>query len=88
MHIHPSTPAASGDLATSARSCRCIRRSLTEDAKGKRTLTFPDRRPTRTADTCEKDKKKGEKYDIDVTNKGETITGDPANSCRMTATPS
>lgn len=75
MHIHPQTPAASGDLASMGTFFATYQTSLTEDADGKRTLSFPDGTSYSDGDRCDG---KGRRYDIVVTNKGEPVDGDPS----------
>lgn len=75
MHIHPQTAAASGDLASLGTYLSLYQTQFTQDAKGKRTLTFPDKTHYSDGDKCGK---KGRGYDFVFTNKGDKIEGDPS----------
>ena len=72
IHIHPQT--MTNELASLGTYLRTYETILTEDAKGKRTLTFPGNQSYADGDTCPKSKKKER---LVVTNKGEPIEGDP-----------
>ena len=74
MHIHPSTPAASGDLASLGTFLRTYQTAITETPDGKRVLTFPGGTTYTDGDRCPKSK---EREKIVVTNKGKPVTGDP-----------
>jgi hypothetical protein len=74
MHLHPSTPAASGDNASLATFLRLYETMLGTDAEGKTTLAFPDGTSYTDGDRCPKSKKR---YDVELTNKGEPVKGNP-----------
>jgi hypothetical protein len=76
MHIHPSTQAASGDLASLGTYLRLYETNITEAPDGDRELTFPDGKKYADGDRCPKSNKR---YDIEVTNKGKKVEGDPSN---------
>jgi hypothetical protein len=79
MHIHPSTAAAAGDLASVSTFLRLYQTSLGLDAKGKRELSFPDGTSYTDGDRCPKGTSgpRNKRYDIVMTNKGKTVKGDP-----------
>ncbi len=74
IHIHPQT--MTNELASLGTFLSTYQTSIAEDAKGKRTLTFPDQTSYADGDRCGK---KGDRYDVEVSNKGEPITDDPAS---------
>jgi hypothetical protein len=73
MHIHPSTPAASGSNATFRTFLQLYETTLATDDKGRNTLTFPDGTKYRDGDRCPNDHKR---YDLTLTNKGKAYHGD------------
>lgn len=75
MHIHPSTPAATANLASLGTFLRTYQTSIGTKPDGKRNLTFPGGTSYTDGDKCPNDEKK---YDIEVTNKGKEFEGDPA----------
>lgn len=81
IHIHPHTPAASGDLASLGTWLRTYQTNLFTGPDGKTELTFPNGDSYKDGDTCPD--AKGEdaktKHNIIVTNKGEPIEGDPGD---------
>jgi hypothetical protein len=74
MHIHPRTPTFTGDNANVRNFFLLYETSIAEDAKGKRSITFPDGTTFKDGDRCPKSKKR---YNIAAANKGEAIEGDP-----------
>ena len=74
MHIHPSTPAASGDLASVGTFLSLYETSLSRDDKGRTTLAWPDKTSYTDGDRCKNDKKK---YTWEATIKGKEFDGDP-----------
>jgi hypothetical protein len=73
MHIHPSTPAATGDQASLGTFLRLYETGLGQDEDGKTTLTLPDGKSYADGDRCSN----GKKYDWVFTNKGKEINTDP-----------
>lgn len=73
MHIHPADAGGSGDLASLGSFLRLYETNITELPSGKRELTFPDGKKYTDGGRCP-DKKR---YNLEVTNKGKKISGDP-----------
>ena len=73
MHIHPSTIAASGDNANVRTFLQLYETSLTQDEKGKNTLSFPDGTKYTDGDKCKND---GKRYNLTLKNKGKEYHGD------------
>ena len=84
MHIHPSTPAATGDNANIRTFLLLYETSLVLDPDGKKKLTFPDGTSYTDGDTCPKSKKdKKKKYDLELYNKGKRVDIDDIGSFIM-----
>jgi hypothetical protein len=75
IHIHPHDESGTGDLASLGTWLRTYETSITQDAKGKRELTFPDGTSYKDGDRCPKDKTR---YSIEVRNNGKLFAGDPS----------
>jgi hypothetical protein len=73
MHIHPSTPAASGENASFRTFLLLYETSLSRNEKGKNQLTFPDGTKYTDGDRCPNDHKR---YDLTLKNKGKEFHGD------------
>jgi hypothetical protein len=74
IHIHPSSPAYTGDNANLGNFLMLYETSFTQDAKGRRVMTFPTGLALRDGQTCSNHKH----YKWIFTNKGKAIKGDPA----------
>jgi hypothetical protein len=73
MHVHPSTPAGSGENANVRAFLLLYETALVADAKGQNSLTFPDGTKYTDGDKCKND---GKRYDLTMKNKGKKVTGD------------
>lgn len=73
MHIHPSTQFASGDNANVRTFLQLYETTLTQDEKGRNSLTFPDGTKYTDGDKCKND---GKRYDLTLENKGKAFKGD------------
>jgi hypothetical protein len=73
MHIHPSTPAASGNNANVRTFLLLYETSLIQTPDGKNQLSFPDGTKYTDGDRCKND---GKKYDLTMRNKGKEVGGD------------
>ena len=73
MHIHPSTPAASGDNASFRTFLLLYETTLMRNDKGKNQLSFPDGTKYTDGDKCKND---GKRYDLTLKNKGKAVHGD------------
>jgi hypothetical protein len=76
MHIHPGSPAFAGDNASLGTFLRLYETGIGVLPGGKRTLIFPDGTSYKDGDRCPGSKKR---YNIEVTNKGKKIEGDPSS---------
>jgi hypothetical protein len=72
MHIHPSTPAASGANANLRTFLLLYETALTAE-EGKNTLTFPDGTKYADGEKCKND---GKRYDLTLKNNGKSVGGD------------
>lgn len=85
MHIHPSTPAATGDNANIRNFLLLYETNLAQTPGGKNQLTFPDGTKYTDGDTCPKAKGKDDekRYDIELFNKGKRVEMDDIGSFIM-----
>ncbi|MEX0874270.1 MAG: hypothetical protein WD646_10205 [Actinomycetota bacterium] len=74
IHIHPSTPAATGINASLGTFLRLYETGMAKDEDDKTTLTLPDGKTYTDGDRCSD----GKKYDWVFTNKGDRIDEDPS----------
>jgi hypothetical protein len=74
MHIHPATPAFSGDNANLGQFLRLYETGLGQLPDGKKTLVFPDGTVFKDGGRCPNDKKR---YNVELLNKGKKVEGDP-----------
>jgi hypothetical protein len=75
MHIHPGTPQFAGPNANLGAFLRLYETGIGLLPNGKRTLIFPDGTSYKDGGRCPRSKKR---YNIEVSNKGKAIKGDPA----------
>jgi len=74
IHDHPSSPQYTGDNANLGNFLLLYETTFTQDAKGRRVMTFPTGSSLKDGDTCSNKKH----YKWIFTNKGKTVKGDPA----------
>jgi len=74
LHIHPATEAYAADNANLGNFLLLYETSFTQDANGKRVMTFPTGASIKDGDTCSNTRH----YKWIFTNKGNAVKGDPA----------